>query len=302
MVWFSAHQRDLPWRRTTDPYAIAVSEFMLQQTQVSRVTEKYLQFLEQFPTIQDLAVSSPVEVIRAWSGLGYNRRALLLHHFAQAICTEHHGVVPSARDLLLSLPGVGPYLAGAIASFVFNLPEPAVDVNVRRVFSRYFWGKDQGKPFGKKEENSLFSLVREHIPLGRSANFHGALMDFGSLICTRDAPHCSSCPLQQSCSFASLYLREGKKVLAVMEKKEESGIRENGKFIPNRIFRGRIVEFARKNENQVHALVEFGKKIKLDFATEEMSWLVSLCKSLQRDRLLDFSIDNDVVVLRFPRK
>ncbi len=298
LQWYSSNKRDLPWRKTVDSYHIVVSEFMLQQTQVSRVIEKYQEFLTLFPTIQALAAASSADVIKAWSGLGYNRRALLLHRFAQEVVTKYHGIIPSSAVELHSLSGVGAYMAGSIASFAFNLSEPSVDVNVRRIFSRYFKGKDQGAPLGKREEEHLFSLVKDHIPENRSADFHNALMDFASLVCTRDASQCSSCPLRFSCAFASLYETQKEKVLYIMERKKEKGVYENGKFIPNRIFRGRIVEFARKNERSRISLAIFGKAIKSDFSISEKEWLLMLCNALQKDHLLIFIVEGDFMILQ----
>ena len=300
LEWYSVNKRDLPWRKTTDPYRIVVSEFMLQQTQVSRVLEKYHQFLSLFPTIQSLAAASSANVIKAWSGLGYNRRALLLHCFAQQVCSNYEGMIPASAEKLSSLPGVGSYMRGSIACFAFNLPEPAVDVNVRRIFYRYVHGKDQGKPLGRKEEEQLLTLVRKNIPEQTSSDFHNALMDFGSLVCTRDSPSCASCPLRSSCSFASLYETQKEKVLYVMEKRQEKGMMERGKFTPNRIFRGRIVEFARQNEHRSFSFVDFGKVIKKDYTNNDREWLLVLCKTLQEDHLLTFSLENnDSIILRF---
>ncbi len=298
LQWYYSHKRDLPWRKTADPYHIVVSEFMLQQTQVSRVIEKYHQFLTLFPTIQSLAAASSADVIKAWSGLGYNRRALLLHRFAQEVVTKYNNIIPSSAVELHSLPGMGAYMAGSIASFAFNLPEPAVDVNVRRIFFRYFDGKDQGAPLGKREEDQLFSLVKDHIPENRSADFHNGLMDFASLVCTRDAPLCSSCPLRLSCSFGHLYETQKEKVLYIMEKKKEKGVYENGKFVPNRIFRGRIVEFARKNNGCRVSLAVLGKAIKSDFSISEKEWLLMLCDALQKDHLLIFTVEGDFMILQ----
>ncbi len=297
LLWYSSNKRDLPWRKTTDPYHVVVSEFMLQQTQVSRAIEKYQEFLFLFPTIQSLAAASSAEVIKAWSGLGYNRRALLLHRFAQEVVAKYAGIIPSSAIELRSLPGVGVYMAGSINSFAFNISEPAVDVNVRRIFCRYFNGKDQGAPLGKKEEEKLFLLVQENIPEQRSSDFHNALMDFGSLVCTRDAPTCPSCPLRSSCAFASLYQTQKEKVLYVAEKKKEKGVYENGRFIPNRIFRGRIVEFVRNNEHCRILLSDLGKKIKEDFLLQDQDWLLQLCAALEKDHLLTFTVAGDFITL-----
>lgn len=140
--WYSIHKRDLPWREAgLDPYRVVVSEIMLQQTQVSRVIEKYQEFLAMFPTIFDLAKASSADVIMAWRGLGYNRRALMLQKFAQEVVRLYNGTIPSVPEALINLSGIGPYAAGSIASFAFNKPEPAIDVNVRRIYMRYFSGR-----------------------------------------------------------------------------------------------------------------------------------------------------------------
>jgi len=284
--WYSQHKRALPWRTTTNPYSIVISEFMLQQTQVSRVSEKYLPFLQRFPTLQSLAQASSADVIRAWSGLGYNRRALLLHRFAQKVWSDYAGEIPRSVKELSTLPGIGSYMKGAIASFAFNLPEPAIDVNVRRIFWRYFRGKDQGKPLPRKAEEELFLLVQGQIPSGKSNEFHNALMDFGSAVCTRNAPSCASCPLHLSCAFAPLYFQQEEKVLCVRERKPEKGVYELGKCVPNRIFRGRIVEFARNNQGDF-LLDELGVSIKKDYSSSDELWLRELCLKLIAERLLE---------------
>ncbi|MEK6901849.1 MAG: A/G-specific adenine glycosylase [Nanoarchaeota archaeon] len=296
LQWYSVHQRDLPWRKERiDPYRVVVSEFMLQQTQVSRVVEKFKEFLTLFPTIQDLAKASTAEVIQAWSGMGYNKRALLLHQFAQKVVEDYEGIIPFQPEALRKLPGIGPYTAGSIASFAFNKPEPAIDVNVRRIYLRFFQGKDQGLPMGRKEEKDLYELVLSTIPSGKSRDLHNALMDFGSLICLRDAPRCGECPLQKSCLFAPLYSTKKEKVLFVMEKKQEKGVYEHEKYIPNRIFRGRIVEFVRKNERQEISVLDFGQAIKKDYTPKEEKWLLELCQKLQKEKLLHYSLKENTI-------
>ncbi|NQV92029.1 A/G-specific adenine glycosylase, partial [Candidatus Woesearchaeota archaeon] len=164
LTWYDKNQRDLPWRKNNPPYEIVVSEIMLQQTNVPKVIEKFKEFLIIFPTIQDLAFADKSEVIQSWSGLGYNRRALMLHKFAQEIVTNHKGIIPKTAEELIKLPGIGPYTSGAIASFAFNKPEPAVDVNLRRTYIRYFHGQDQALPMGKQEEAELYTLIKSSIP------------------------------------------------------------------------------------------------------------------------------------------
>ena len=299
--WYNFHQRNLPWRHHPTPYHVLVSEIMLQQTQVSRVIVKFKEFTEKFPTLADLARASTAEVIRAWSGMGYNRRALLLHTFAQVVVKKYNGVIPDSANILRTLPGIGPYTAGAIASFAYNQPEPAIDVNIRRIYLRYFKGKDQGLPMGKKEESELYDLIKSTIPEGKSAELHNALMDFGSLVCTRDDPQCSECPLQKSCSFYPLYQKNKGKAIFTAEKRQEPGIYEQDRYIPNRLFRGRIVEFVRRNEGEEISLAELGKAVKKDYRTSEQKWLLSLCSALEQDGLLKATLQNKRITLRLPR-
>ncbi len=298
--WYSKNKRELPWRNNPSPYQVLISEIMLQQTQVPRVIDKFKEFISLFPTTEDLAKASKAEVIKAWSGLGYNRRALLLHQFAQEVVEKYNGMIPSSPEELLKLPGIGPYTAGAISSFAYNQSDPAIDVNVRRIYRRYFHGKDQGLPSAKKEEQELYELARKSIPDNKSAQFHNALMDFGSLTCTRYTPNCGCCPLQKSCHFLPKYTLKKQKALFVMEKKEEKGILELGKFIPNRIFRGRIVEFARTSQGKEMAAQELGKVIKKDYTKEDEQWLLALCSKLECEGFISFCKNQDTIILALP--
>ena len=287
LEWYSVNKRDLPWRKEdVTPYHVVVSEIMLQQTQVSRVIVKYHEFLERFPTIFDLANAPSADVIQMWSGLGYNRRALMLHKFAQEVVERYDGVIPSVPEALIKLSGIGAYAAGSIASFAFNRPEPAIDVNVRRIFHRYFDGIDKGLPGSRVEEKKLFRLVKEVIPSGRSRDFHNALMDFGSAICLRNNPKCGEC-VMAGCRFAPLYEEKKEKVMFVKEKRVEPGRVEEGKHIPNRIFRGRIVEFVRKNAG-VMLIDELGRTVKEDYSVKDREWLLGLCEKLSKDKLIVF--------------
>jgi A/G-specific adenine glycosylase len=170
LAWFAEHCRELPWRGTRDPYAILVSEVMLQQTQVSRVVPRYVEWLERWPTVESLAAASPAEVIRAWQGLGYNRRGLALLHAARMV-TEH-----GWPDDLTALPGVGPYTASAIGNFAFGRPVLPVDVNVSRVIAR------TGATFGPEAAQALF--------------------DLGATVCLARVPRCAVCPLAGCCPSA----------------------------------------------------------------------------------------------------
>jgi A/G-specific adenine glycosylase len=184
LAWFAEHGRDLPWRRTRDPYAILVSEVMLQQTQVSRVVPRYLTWLERWPDAAALAGASPAEVIEAWSGLGYNRRAVNLHRCAQAAVAL--GGFPRDQAQLRALPGIGPYTAAAIACFAFGDQVAAPDVNARRVLGRAFGDPDLSPP------------------PDRAYQWNQALFDLGSGICIARRPRCELCPLATGCPSAGM--------------------------------------------------------------------------------------------------
>lgn len=194
--WFRRHGRDLPWRRTRDPYHIVVSEFMLQQTQVSRVEQYYRRFLAQYPTIRDLAVASPARVRESWQGLGYYRRAANLHRLAVSVVAERNGMLPRRVEELEQLPGVGRYTAGAVASFAFEQSEPAVDTNVARVIRRAFFS-----PRARATEKKLWLVAKTLVPRrGAPAwTFNQAIMELGALICTARIARCGECPVRSAC-------------------------------------------------------------------------------------------------------
>ncbi len=195
--WYEAHQRDLPWRRSSDPYAIWVSEVMLQQTQVATVKPYYERFLEQFPTVEALAAAPLDDVLKAWEGLGYYGRARNLHRAAKHVVAEHDGKLPDRVDELLKLPGVGKYTAGALASIAFGLDEPVLDGNVTRVLARVF--RVRGDVTKAGTQKALWALARDLIPSGEASFFNQALMDLGAQICVPRAPRCLACPLYDPC-------------------------------------------------------------------------------------------------------
>lgn len=203
--WFRRHGRDLPWRRTRDPYAILVSEFMLQQTQVSRVESYWPRFLARFPTVGALARARPAAVRESWAGLGYYRRAANLHQLARTVRDEHDGRIPESPDALLRLPGVGRYTAGAVASFAFERAEPAVDTNVARVLRRAFHPRARG---AKGERRLWDTAAALHVRNGRSAwAFNQAIMELGALICTARVARCERCPVRAACKTGRKGLR-----------------------------------------------------------------------------------------------
>src|SRR6185436_12469787 len=196
MRWFADSARDLPWRRTRDPYHILVAEVMLQQTQVDRVLPKYEAFLRQFPTLEALAAASSAEVIRAWSGLGYNRRAVNMQRTARTVLEQYGGRFPSDVAALRQLPGIGPYTAGAIACFAFEQDVAFMDTNIRRVVRRLFVGFEDSPP---ASDARLLVLAEAALPPGQGWLWNQALMELGALICTAATPACWRCPVQAYC-------------------------------------------------------------------------------------------------------
>lgn len=195
--WYDAHARDLPWRRTRDPYAIWVSEVMLQQTRVDTVIPYYERFLARFPSANALADAALDEVLAHWSGLGYYRRARLLHQGAQTVARAHGGVLPRDPVERRALPGIGRYTAGAIGSIAFDLPEPVVDGNVARVLARVL---SLETPLGEREtERTLWREAAQLAAGERPGALNQALMELGARVCTPVGPRCGECPLAEVC-------------------------------------------------------------------------------------------------------
>ncbi|HME72825.1 MAG TPA: A/G-specific adenine glycosylase [Myxococcota bacterium] len=197
LPWYRANRRDLPWRRTRDPYAIWVSEAMLQQTRVETVIPYYERFLQRFPDIATLAGASLEDVYAAWAGLGYYSRARNLHRAALTLLERFDGRLPTTRDELLELPGIGRYTAGAVASIAFERPEPVLDGNVERVLARYLGVReDVGGPSGAA---ALWDAA-EHLVIGpEPGELNQALMELGATLCSARAPRCLACPLRAGC-------------------------------------------------------------------------------------------------------
>jgi A/G-specific adenine glycosylase len=198
LEWFDGAARDLPWRRDTSPWAVLVSEFMLQQTPVSRVLPVFEAWMRRWPTPTALAADPPGEAVREWGRLGYPRRALRLHAAAAAIVERHGGEVPSDREELLALPGVGEYTASAVASFAFAGRHPVLDTNVRRVFARVAEGVAFPAPSVTAREREL---AKSLMPLEDAHRWAAATMELGALVCTARAPRCNACPLADRCRW-----------------------------------------------------------------------------------------------------
>ncbi len=202
LEWYERHGRDhLPWRRTRDPYAILVSEFMLQQTQVDRVVPKYHAFLDRFPTLRSLAQAPAADVVRLWRGLGYNSRAIRLKQLACEVVERFNGALPRQTQALRSLPGMGPYTAAAVRAFAFEEDGAAADTNVRRVVHRLRYGMEYP---AQRVASQLDGDAEQLVPRGKAHAWNSAMMDLGATICTARAPKCLLCPMQTVCRAAPL--------------------------------------------------------------------------------------------------
>ncbi len=292
LEWYAQEQRDLPWRTTQDPYAILVSEIMLQQTQVDRVLPKYHQFLAAFPTLATLANAPTADVISVWIPLGYNTRAVRLQAIARQVISEYEGHIPDTIEELLKLKGIGRYTAGAIACFAYRKQVATVDTNIRRVLHRAFLGLEQPEP--RLNDAQMLSLAEYVLPPDEAYNWNQALMDLGATICISATPRCADCPLQHVCSAyhemgqhslfpSGTVLRQLRKVA---EKK--NGYQSQPFTSTNRYFRGRAVAALRTLPAQQRlSLPELGARIKPTFSAEDLPWLQQLVNGLVRDGLLD---------------
>jgi A/G-specific adenine glycosylase len=287
--WFTSNSRDLPWRRTRDPYRILVSEVMLQQTQVDRVVPKYQAFLELFPTAQALASAPTADVIRAWAGLGYNRRAVNMQRTAQAIVDRYDGAFPQDVAALRELPGIGPYTAGAVACFAFEQDVAFLDTNIRRVVQRLFVGPE---PAG---EARLQALAQAAVPKGQGWLWNQAIMELGALICTAASPACWRCPLREHCrDYAARRAADEQSLLAPPaqaappQRARRVAERREAPFVgSSRYYRGRIVDALRQAPPHTPvALAELGRQLKPEFCSDDLPWLRGLVAGLARDGLI----------------
>jgi A/G-specific adenine glycosylase len=244
--WWRKNRRDLPWRHTRDPYAIVVSELMLQQTQVARVLPKYREFLGQFPTVFDLAKASPADVLIAWKGMGYNRRALYLKKMAEIIVQQYGGVFPQQEKELMALPGLGTYTVRAVMVFAFGKDVAMVDTNIRQIITHYFFD-DILQP-----DKDIQALADQLLPQGKSWEWHQALMDYGAL--------------------------EMKK----MERPKKVSRISIPFFESNRFYRGRVVDRLRLGGmKEKHLFVEFEQ-----LYSKKEQFMEQILEGLERDGLV----------------
>lgn len=239
LEWYRRHGRGaLPWRVVRDPYYTLVSEFMLQQTQVDRVVPKFEAFIARFPSIPALAAASAGEVVREWQGLGYNMRAARLHETARVVVERFGGVMPSETHLLRQLPGVGPYTAAAIRAFGFDLDDAPLDVNIRRIVHRVFFGLEHPARATMRE---LDARALATAAPGLAHDWNSAMMDLGASLCTARAPKCLICPLRDMCAAAPIDA-----ALLEEARRDHAKVPSPQNAIPwertRRFARGRIVE------------------------------------------------------------
>lgn len=280
--WYGRVGRDLPWRRTRDPYHILASEIMLQQTQVDRVIPKYHQLLAAFPTLASLAAAPLAEVIRVWAGLGYNRRAVRLHAIARQAVEQLGGALPTTPEGLQSLDGLGAYTSNAVACFSAEAQVGVVDTNVRRVLGRVFADEIGLEP---ATGPPLQRFAESVLPPAQAYSWNQALMDLGATVCTARTPNHTVCPLALQCT--------GRAQLAATEAPRRAAERgsEYKATVPfeqtTRYFRGRIVAHCRElPPGETVGLDELGAALRPDFSPEHRPWVSELVHGLARDGLI----------------
>lgn len=276
--WYDRAGRALPWRETHNPYRILVSEIMLQQTQVQRVLVFYARWLEQFPDWKTLAQATNADVIRAWAGLGYNRRALMLRDIAKAVIDQG---VPDSEEAWRTLKGIGPYTAAALSVFSLGQRAAPIDTNIRRVIARVFFGIPY--PDLSKDEH----LKKAMLTLMKTKRFQDipqAIFDLATLVCTK-APNCTTCPLRANCKAAPRFLSGNIKIpRATIVKARENKHRE--KPFPDRIYRGRILSVVRIHPKGI-LVSEIGPLIDPSYdSTHDDAWVLRIIERLMRDQLV----------------
>ncbi|MEA2512825.1 MAG: A/G-specific adenine glycosylase [Thermomicrobiales bacterium] len=280
--WFAANGRDLPWRRTRDPYRVLVSEVMLQQIQVVRAIPFYEAFVEQFSTVSALANAPLAEAIRAWGDLGRYCRVVYLHQAAQIVVEHHGGTIPRDVPTLRTLPGVGPYTAGAVACFAYEADAAFIDTNMKRVLHRVLVGPEQ--PEQPVKESVLLGLAARLLPSGRAWAWNSALMDLGAAVCASRKPRCSACPLRERCRSVDDFT-SGRVSPTAFRRTPPYRFEES-----NRFYRGRVLAQLRRlpegdTDEASIDLAELGRSIRDDFNDEHLDWLGGVVRSLTKDGL-----------------
>lgn len=277
LAWYAKHGRDLPWRKTTDGYAIFMSELMLQQTQVDRVIPLWEHWLKLFPSWKALAEAKTADIIQAWAGLGYNRRALYAREAAKQICSQ--GLPKNETEWLL-IKGVGPYMAAALAAFIQHERTLVIDTNIRRVIGRAFLEIAFPDP---KDDDVIRENLESLIPAkGKHWDIPQALMDIASAHCFNRKPDCEHCPLKTSCLSRTFFAShpDAKKVKRASREK----IHEEKAF-PDRIYRGRILQLVR--EHGKYEIAHLGAKIDPAFSVRDQEWIERMVARMLKDGLVE---------------
>jgi len=275
--WYLRNGRVLPWRGIRDHYRILVSEVMLQQTQVARVLEKYPAFLARFPSVFAMAAAQQRDVVRAWQGMGYNNRPVRLHQLARRVMCECGGRLPRDLEGLTSLPGIGRYTAHAVLSSAFGKPVPVVDINVRRLLSRLFFRMETTDRL--RPEAEIWITAGRVLPRGRTYEWNQALMDLGATVCTARAPRCSDCPVMTVCrSYRRMRHGTHRKIY------HEPSLYG----IPNRIYRGKIVEMLRRSRRPI-SVSAVARVLLNGSSLRHQRWLNDVLAGLARDGLIRVS-------------
>lgn len=296
--WYSTHRRELPWRdlwslpESERAYRVWISEVMLQQTQVSRVIGAYKKFIQEFPNVKKLGAATNAEILIAWRGMGYNSRALRLRDGAKEVTTTHKGKFPHEMKDLIAIKGIGAYTAGAIRTFAFDLPTVAMDVNIRRLVHRTFVGPENPDGTWSQGDDELSGILQDVIDAWVAAGYRGsdlysALMDYGSLVQTKNNPKWDICALTEK-GIMKATPKNWKPIARGSAKetlKKEPGRYVGTTYIPNRIFRGRIVEALRDHPNGLK-IREIAKWISPDHGQEPKGWLEGLIKKLIQDGMM----------------
>lgn len=280
LQWYDEHRRDLPWRRTRDPYAILVSEVMLQQTQVDRVAPKYEEFLLRFPGFTELAKTPTAQVIRLWAPLGYNRRAVNLQRVAREVVAHYGGTLPEEMKQLRSLPGIGAYTAAALLCFAFGRDEAVVDTNVNRVLLRV-------EGIATASDTATRRIAADYLAHGHASEWNQALMDLGAAVCRAAVPACLLCPLRAECRSAGHVVREDRGPYRVAKQEPFTGSRRH--------LRGRIVEALRRAENGIE-MGDLAANLGLIENHEER--LTALVSALEADGLVQ--VEKETGRVRLP--
>lgn len=276
LSWFDEHGRHFPWRETRDPYRTMVAEVMLQQTQTGRVAPSYEAFLHRFPTVEVLAHAPAMEVIQAWHGLGYNRRAVDLQRSAQAVAGEHGGVFPQEPSTLRRLPGLGEYSANAIGCFAFDAQVPVVDTNVHRVLARAALGKDADEA----PADRITEIAGDWLPRGEAYRWNQALMDIGAMVCRITTPLCAKCPLRSTCT----YYAKGR------HRQTPRGAKATGEPFEGsrRQARGTIVDHLRRAARKGVSLGELSNLMHPS-GDRDLAWLVEILSKLEHEGLAELT-------------